>query len=251
MPNFWTKTTQFIGETLNGPRTKDEDFTNKFTQIKNVEKGIMNIANLIREFERISEQFKLFTTKLSEAITTIIQQDNNARVAKLIAEKYDLLTKHYNTFISEVKAINTPVESLREDIRSLYQKIEKREELRRVYDHYDEKMEKLKAATKKDKSYMQRNEEKYNKAKNDYSTQAHDTSNAMKDFMNNRFNAIKPILLKFMTAENKFYTNIYNVILSNKDIGATKSASGYVYNKDDDWFYENKFGTMFNFAKNA
>ena len=41
MPNFWTKATQFIGETLNGPRTKDEDFANKLMQIKNIEKVII------------------------------------------------------------------------------------------------------------------------------------------------------------------------------------------------------------------
>ena len=58
MPNFWTKTTQFFDEALNGPRTSNAEFTKKKDVIKRIESGLSSLKSLLSNFASQTNQIK-------------------------------------------------------------------------------------------------------------------------------------------------------------------------------------------------
>ena len=84
---------------------------------------------------------------------------------------------------------------------------DQREESRKIYDHYEKKLEKLedkKDLKIRDGSFNEgsdfyveitRNEEKYIKAKDEYVTKAIAAYDTIENLNNNRFNHVTPVLL--------------------------------------------------------
>ncbi len=97
-----------------------------------------------------------------------------------------------------------------------------REEARKVYDHYEKKLEKLEQ--KKDElardgrfnesseffQQVSRNEEKYLKAKEDYIKIATKTYDTIEDLNTTRFNFVNPVLLQLFFTEMKLYESFSN-----------------------------------------
>ena len=52
MPNFWSKSGQFIAEKIFGCRTKDEDFNKVCETMKSTEKGLSSLKSVIQNFFR-------------------------------------------------------------------------------------------------------------------------------------------------------------------------------------------------------
>lgn len=97
-----------------------------------------------------------------------------------------------------------------------------REEARKIYDHYEKKLEKLEQ--KKDElaregkfngssefsQQVSRNEEKYLKAKEDYVRIATKTYDTINDLNISRFNLVNPVLLQLFFTEMKVYESFSN-----------------------------------------
>ena len=64
MPNFWSKAEQFIGESLNGPRTKDKEYEKITEKMKAVELGLINLKQILQKLQVASNQMELVFKEL-------------------------------------------------------------------------------------------------------------------------------------------------------------------------------------------
>jgi hypothetical protein len=124
------------------------------------------------------------------------------------------------------------------------QNLKKREEARKIHDHYDEKMEKLieekhkkmennEEETEEEIQKFDRNEAKYKRAVSDYVTLSSNTYKLMEDLSGMRFKIINQMVKTFIEQEKKFFETCYFLInnfykgMGIMDLPSQYQASGY------------------------
>ncbi len=144
MPNLWTKTSQKIAEAFSGPRTKDTEFDIKVEEMKIVERGVLGFKNFLSNFSAYTQTLKNYAQDMNAAIRNLYEK--NSPYAILAGEMYEAhlqLEKVYDSFINKVNNISAGTKDWHLFFNDAKTQINKREQLRKTYDHYDEKLEKL------------------------------------------------------------------------------------------------------------
>ena len=99
MPNFLSKSGQFISEKIYGTRTKDEDFNKVCESMKSTEKGLSSLRSVLKNFLTYSENFKKYFIELNAVIKLIY---NNSPFAEFIEE----ITARYQIIQAELEETN-------------------------------------------------------------------------------------------------------------------------------------------------
>jgi hypothetical protein len=144
MPNLWTSTTQNIIEAFQGPRTKDIHFNGKMEEVKRLETGIYCIKSTLENVKKNSEGMKNIYKELSESLFYLF--DKKSRYFKIlnnILDTNDDLIKIHSKFNNLVNQLNSRTSEWDQIFSRIKTSYEERENKRKTYDHYDEKMEKL------------------------------------------------------------------------------------------------------------
>jgi hypothetical protein len=144
MPNFFTKTSQKIGEAFSGPRTKDNEFDLKVEDMKIVERGVLGFKTFLANFSIYTQTLKNFANEMNATIKNLYEK--NSSYAILAGEMYEAhlqMDKIYDTFLNRVTNIAAGTKDWQLFFNDAKTQINKREQLRKTYDHYDEKLEKL------------------------------------------------------------------------------------------------------------
>jgi len=220
MPNFWSTTMQKIYEAFNGPRTRDLEFDQKVTEVKQVIKAMTNTTNLIRNFPSRTSGIRSLCQELVNNLL-IIYKDKGTIFSEFAN---DVISTHRNIekaylscceVLQNCQVLNSEWDKLFNEVK---QNMTKREEARQVYDHYDEKMEKLvkerneKLAKKeqediKDIEKFDRNDGKYKRAANDYINLSLYTYKLMQKLLDFRYKLINPMVATLVQEEKKFVDN--------------------------------------------
>ena len=220
MPNFWSTTMQKIYEAFNGPRTRDTEFDQKVNEVKQVIKAMTNTTNLIRNFPSRTGGIRSLCQELVNNLL-IIYKDKGTIFSEFAN---DVITTHRNIekaylscceVLQNCQVLNSEWDKLFNEVK---QNMTKREEARQIYDHYDEKMEKLvkerneKLAKKeqediKDIEKFDRNDGKYKRAANDYINLSSYTYKLMQNLLDFRYKLINPMIATLVQEEKKFVDN--------------------------------------------
>jgi len=110
-------------------------------------------------------------------------------------------------------------------LAQIKKRMEDRENVRRIYDHYFDKITSLrqanekilkkgKAPTMKEKEKLERNETKFLEAKKTYETENEKVCAEMKECWDNRFSFIDPIFRKVVTTETMFLSAVSKTLSS-------------------------------------
>ena len=181
MPNFWSKSGQFISEKIFGSRTKDEDFNKVCETMKNTEKGLSSLRAVLQNFLTYSENFKKFFKDFNSALKLIYINSPFIDFVEEITVKHQILQAEFEEANKKMNNLFLKTTEWSIIFNSAKELIKSREEKRKVYDHYEGKLSKLnKNNNKKDAKYIERNEAKFSKAASEYveiSEKAFDTIN--------------------------------------------------------------------------
>ena len=169
MPNFWTKSGQYISEKIFGSRTNDEDFNKLCETMKDTEKGLSSLRTVVQNFVTYSDNFKNFFEEFNSAIKLIYEKSPFESILEEVSVKHQIIqaeledaNKKMNNLFSKTSEWSIIFNSAKEEIKM-------REEKRKTYDHYEGKLSKMnKSNSKKDAKYIERNEAKYTKAASEY-----------------------------------------------------------------------------------
>ena len=218
MPNFWSTTMQKIYEAFNGPRTRDTEFDEKVNEVKQVIKAMTNTTNLIRNFPSRTGGIRSLCQELVNNLL-IIYKDKGTIFSEFAN---DVITCHRNIekaylscceVLQNCQVLNSEWDKLFNEVK---QNMTKREEARQIYDHYDEKMEKLvkerneKLAKKiqedeKDIAKFNRNDGKYKKAASDFISLSNYTYRRIQDLLDMRYQMLNPLICAMVNAEKQFF----------------------------------------------
>ena len=208
MPNFWTKAGQFISEKISGSRTQDEDFLKACEKMKNTEKGLFSLKTVLQNFISYSEHFKKYFSDFNSAIKLIYMDSPFYNFTEeitckhqIIQAEFEEMNKKMNILFSKTSEWNIVFDSAKEQIKS-------REEKRKVYDHYEEKLSKINKSNKKDKKYIERNEGKYTKAASEYVEISEKAFNTINNSLKIAYELANPVIDEIITTEKNFFQGI-------------------------------------------
>ena len=208
MPNFWTKAGQFISEKISGSRTQDEDFLKACEKMKNTEKGLFSLKTVLQNFLSYSEHFKKYFSDFNSAIKLIYMDSPFYNFTEeitckhqIIQAEFEEMNKKMNILFSKTSEWNIVFDSAKEQIKS-------REEKRKVYDHYEEKLSKINKSNKKDQKYIERNEGKYTKAASEYVEISEKAFNTINNSLKIAYELTNPVIDEIITTEKNFFQGI-------------------------------------------
>ena len=225
MPNFWTKTTQFFDEALNGPRTNNAEFIRKKDEIKRIENGLSSLKHLLSNFASQTNQIKNLFQNISSIISNIyIDCPEYESITNEIINAHQEMITFYGAYVDKMAGLNAQAGNIKEMFKEANKALEQREEKRKVFDHYDEKLEKIKKKKNRDYEYQRRNEEKFIKAKDEFFNSSEQTAQIVNETLSNRFNVINPLICDYLKEQKLFMQTISNVLskFSNLDNQLTK-----------------------------
>ena len=217
MPNFWSQTTQSIYELFNGPRTVDTEFEEKQKELKASIESMGIINQTVKNFSNQTQGLRNFCQNVYNNLTKSYSRNSvyYPFIADL-AETHKKVENAYNICSETLKNIqikNVEWDKIFNDVQN---GLQKREEARKIYDHYDEKMEKLvkerneKLAKKiqedeKDIAKFNRNDGKYKKAASDFISLSNYTYRRIQDLLDMRYQMLNPLICAMVNAEKQFF----------------------------------------------
>lgn len=144
MPNLWTKTTQKIAEAFNGPRTSDIEFDTKIEEMKIMEKSIACLRQAIHNFSSNSLSIKNLCRDIYGCIRSIYDKKSPYHsIANEIFDTHIEIEKIYETMNTNMQNLFSRTSEWSQMFAKAKTLLHQREEKRKDFDHYDEKLEKI------------------------------------------------------------------------------------------------------------
>ena len=129
MPNFWSKTSQYISEKISGSRTQDEDILKACEKMKNTEKGLFSLKAVLQNFLSYSESFKKYFTDFNTSIKLIYMDSPFYNFTEeitcnhqIIQAEFEEINKKMNILFSKTSEWNIIFESAKELIKTREEK---------------------------------------------------------------------------------------------------------------------------------
>jgi hypothetical protein len=144
MPNLWTSTTQKIYEAFYGPRTKDSEFDTKVEELKACERNLQGVKLMFTNFPRNTQGLKAACKDVYTTINLAYSEDSPYFPTIVeIAQVHQEVERLYSNMADVVGMISAQTQEWDRNFLDAKKHISIRDEFRRSYDHYDEKLEKL------------------------------------------------------------------------------------------------------------
>ena len=224
MPNLWTKTTQMIYEAFKGPRTIDIEFNGKYEEIKIMVSQIKNISLTIKSFPEKLNGFKQLCTEICQHLLKPYPNDciYFSQINSITTAHQDMI-KCYDECSAILGKLSGSTEEWHKTFNDVKINLKKREEARKIHDHYDEKLEKLieekhkkmennQEETEEEILKFDRNEAKYKRAVSDYVTLSSNTYKLMEELGGMKYKIINQMVKTFIEQEKKFFETCYFLI---------------------------------------
>jgi hypothetical protein len=215
MPKFWSRGLQFIGEKLGREVTEDKDFENLLTKVDKTEKGFIAFRSVIQNFNSYFEKFTKFFSDISEALNLIYSDTPYYAFIEEFVVKQQLLSVHIedmNKLLVKLYSRSSEWDKIFEDGKK---KLVERENKRKEYDHYENKLLKIKDS--KDKKYIERNEEKYTKAASEYVEISEKIFNQLEGALKLGWELANPVVSDLIVGEQKMLEGMSNTLSCFKD----------------------------------
>ena len=245
MPNFWTKTAQWLTESFNGPRTKDEEFQKLVEKMHLIESGVITLRTILQNFVNYTASMGNLFKEISESIGKIYDPTSPFyELGKGIKESHELMLKEYTSFYKTTSKLYSKTSEWTTLFTQAKEEIKKREEKRKVYDHYEQKLDHLYEKESKGKKgskneeKIERNEEKYKKAAEEYVTSSEQSFKSISEILERRYEMINPVCADLILKELNFFSSISRILKPFEEIDIkfdetkTKQLDNFTY---DPW----------------
>ena len=215
MPNFWSRGLQYIEEKFGGQFTEDKDFEKLLIHIDKTEKGFSAFRTVIQNFNSYVEKFSTFFTDLKSALYLIYSNTPYYPFIEEFLVKQEII----NVYIEDMNKLLIKLFSRSSEWDKIFadakNKLEEREEKRKIYDHYEKKL--LKIKEHKDKKYIERNQEKYAKAASEYVGISEKVFKQLQGSLKLSWELTNPVVSELIIGEQKMFEGISNSLSCFKD----------------------------------
>ena len=210
MPNFWTKAGQFISEAISNNKTKDEDYQLLCEQMIKTETGINSLKSILKNYNTYSDPFYKYIKLINDALNQIYKDSPLIQVIEHITTNHELILKdmdYIGKIISKLYSKTSEWDTIFEKAKEI-KKI--REEKRKNFDHYEQKLLKIEGDQNKKKNteLLIRNQEKYSKALNEYLEISEKSFDVIKNSIKLSWELANPIIGELFNSEKNLFENI-------------------------------------------
>lgn len=210
MPNFWSKAGQFISEAISDNKTKDEDYQFLCDQMIRTETGINSLKSILKNYNTYSDPFCKYIKILNDALNQIYKDSPLMYIVEQITSNHELILKdldYLGKIISKLYSKTSEWDTIFEKAKEV-KKI--REEKRKNFDHYEQKLLKIEGDQNKKKNteLLIRNQEKYSKALNEYLEISEKSFDVIKNSIKISWELANPIIGELFNSEKNLFENI-------------------------------------------
>lgn len=164
MKSFFNKATQRIYEAFNGPKVKDTEFDDKIKEMQESEKGLMILRELFINCEKNFTGLRLHCVHTYSSIKSLYDGSKEYEtISKDIIDIHKEMENALQSFFKQLNDVKNMTDEWVGMFRDARISIERREELRREYEHYDSKMEDIMKERAQNSSETPKDIEKYNR----------------------------------------------------------------------------------------
>jgi hypothetical protein len=218
MINQFNKITQSIFEAFKGPRTKDFEFEKMNQEYQMCKERMLSLKNTIDSYPERLEGYKLTLDSLISSFDTIFnkEQPNYFQFMTNVARAHKALNDKLLNMFTKLGNLKSSMNKWTEHCSSVDGKLSLREEKRKNFDHYDEKMAELleernkiiikgKIPGEKDEEKFTRNLKKYQSSGTEYVDATNDAYKHIGYFLDSRYDNISISVVEFIEIEAAFY----------------------------------------------
>jgi hypothetical protein len=239
------------------PRTNDSEFEKMNQEYQMCKERMFSLKKVIDSFPERLEGYKLALDNLVPSLEKIFdkEQPNFFQFMTNVASAHKALNDKLSNMFTKLGNLKSSMNKWTQYCSSVDGKISQREEKRKKFDYYDEKMaeimnERNKIITKgkvpgeKDDDKLLRNAEKYQNSGKEYVDAANDAYRHICYFLDSKYENISFSIVEFIEIEAAFYNeasfifnyfkNIRNIVMGfkKKPIERNYDASNNIRGKD-------------------
>ena len=218
MTNTFNKITQSIYEAFKGPRTKDYEFEKMSQEYQISKDRMLSMKSIIDNYPEKLEGYKFTIETLISHFESIFNKDQEQYfqfMTNVVGAHKALVDKLLKMF-TKIGQLQSSMNKWTEHCTSVDGKLEVREEKRKAFDHYDEKMAEMleernkilmkgKVPSEKDDEKYFRNIKKYQNAANEYVDATNEAFKHICYFLDSRYENISLSVVEFIEIEAAFY----------------------------------------------
>ena len=218
MKNTFNKVTQSLFEAFKGPRTKDFEFEKICQEYQVCKNRMLSLKGIIDSYPSRLNGYHLTLDSLIlnfEEIFSKDQQNYFQFMSNVVGAHKALNNKLLNMF-NKIEQLKSSMNKWTENCSSVDGKLALREEKRKTFDHYDEKMAEMieernkiivkgKIPDEKDEEKYVRNLKKYQNAAKEYVEATNDAFKHICYFLDSRYDNISLSVVEFIEIEASFY----------------------------------------------
>ena len=231
MKNQFNKLTQGIYEAFNGPRTKDTEYDKIVQEYQLTKERLLNLKSLIENYPKRLEGYKATIQGLISNFETIFEGDKSM-YSKFITDAqkaHKALDEKLNNMFLRIDKLKETTDKWLEYCATVEEKMKLRDDKRKTYDHYDEKMGDLSkdrqkiiakgnVPDEKEEEKYERNIQKYKDAAKEYIETTNDAYKFMCYFIDSKYENVSIGLAEFLDIELIFYYEAYQIFIYFKNI---------------------------------
>ena len=243
MPNVWSTILQQAYECFNGPRTIDYEFEKKVQELKLAKERMLQIRTTILSFPQRTGGIQAICLDIFNSFSLPFEKDKCFYgFIDDVCNAHKALEKAYVTCKEKIEKIGMDIACWDAAFQEVENNLKQREENRKVYDHYDEKMSKMvkernekfakgRAETEKEIESFERNEEKFKNAATEFISISNNTYYKIQELLDKRYNMMIPVVADFIEAERVFYTHAASIFKYFENAKPKLQQMGYSFQK--------------------
>ena len=210
MLDFWNKAGNFITNAISSDKTKDEEYQLFINRMTTIESGIKSLQIILEGYNTYSEPFCKYLKSLNDSINKIYKSSPMRIEINEIINKHILILKDIDNLGKIISKLYSKTSEWDTIFKKAKDSIKLREEKRKNFDHYEQKLLKIEGDKnkKKIKEFIFRNREKYEMASKEYIDASEKSFELIRNSIKLSWELANPILCDLIESEKNFFAQI-------------------------------------------
>ena len=210
MFDFRNTAGNFITDAISGDKTKDEEYQLLTTRMTTIESGLKSLQMLLKGFNSYSEPFCKYLKSLNDSINRIYKSSPMIIEINEIIKKHILILKDIDNLGKIISKLYSKTSEWDTIFKKAKDSVKLREEKRKNFDHYEQKLLKIEGDKnkKKIKEFIFRNKEKYDMASKEYIDASEKSFELIRNSIKLSWELANPILCDLIESEKNIFAKI-------------------------------------------
>ena len=208
--NILNKAGNFISNAILRDKTKDEKYQSYCKKMYLIESGIKSLKSILKGYDTYLDPFCKYLITLNESINKIYKNSPLRIEVNEIIKTHELILKEIHNLEKIISKLHSKTSEWDAIFEKAKESIRIRDEKRRIYDHYEQKLSKIEENQnkKKEKDYIIRNREKYTTASKEYFDASEKSFEIIKNTIKLSWELANPVFGELIVNEKNTFGNI-------------------------------------------